>query len=644
MIRYKFLLFLILLPILTKSKNVHQNYPSSLEDDENAPLPFLDQVAQANTWKSQNRVISATYTGDPQTGRVDHANLVINVVPRTSVKPADVDLYASHTLANAKTAEEYVNKALEMKTKYDHTTPSSSFVKYDIYEAEKTKLVPVVSTPSHVTEPMSHKEDVSDMTKSASDFSEYSLDHPQEYVHQTTTTTYKHPALSTQFKDLDSSNSDYNHNYNYLSSIAHHNYDPYDSIKHINHDNRNNMDDVMRKLAGYPSKEDMIKYIERAVKKYLREFDLAGRLTSSPSSPLSGSSSAQAEIKTYYRFPSSTTASPIESTKLYNAGIHSEFFKPTKGSSSKPSYSTIKPFTFDYSPEGVDLTIPSKKRPKPLDLSALDVGQSWSHPPSAHASEPVVTYRKKKKPKIHMNSQTYQDINSLPYLPNRGLIYDEYSPFSTATSIIDHPSGNSHYSSHKDHPVGASISFGGHSHESKRHRHHGHGHHHSSHSHHHDHDEKSNFVPSIDIFDGGAEKNKFSFTDDFGPSTGAIWNPYNIDLNTLTRDSSGSGSSSTYAFDSYNPKFNNNPEDTFFDQYRFGVSDWDTDGYPSRQRGTIGSDMFTSGTAQRSKKVPSPNSKRAVTKLIPKPKQRAPKRITQSKEPDRDLMPPPAKI
>lgn len=447
-------------------------------------------------------------------GRVDHANLVINVVPRTNGKPADVDLYASHTLANAKTAEEYVNKALEMKNKYDHTTPSSSFVKYDVYEAEKTKLMPVVSTPSQVTEPMSHKEDVHDMTKSASEFAEYSLEHPQEYVHQTTTTTYKHPALSTQFKDLDSSNSDYNHNYNYLTSIAHHqNYDPYESIKHINHDNRNNMDDVMRKLSGYPSKEEMIKYIERAVKKYLKEMDLAGKLTASP---LSGSSSAQAEIKTYYRFPSSTTASPLETTKLYSAGIHSEFFKPSKGSSPKPSYSTIKPFTFDtYNPEGIDLTIPSKKRPKPLDLSALDVGQSWSHS-TAHASEPAVTYRKKKKPKLHLNSQTYQDINSLPYLPNRGLIYDEYSPYSTATSIIDHPSGSSHYSTHtKDHPVGASISFGGHSHESKRHRHHGHshghGHHHSSHSHHHDHDEKSNFVPSMQVVNGIPVTNPYKF-------------------------------------------------------------------------------------------------------------------------------------
>lgn len=41
---------------------------SSFEDDENAQSPHLDQIAQSSAWKSQNRVISATYSGDPQTG------------------------------------------------------------------------------------------------------------------------------------------------------------------------------------------------------------------------------------------------------------------------------------------------------------------------------------------------------------------------------------------------------------------------------------------------------------------------------------------------------------------------------------------------------------------------------------------------
>lgn len=108
-----------------------------------------------------------------------------------------------------------------------------------------------------------------------------------------------------------------------------------------------------------------------------------------------------------------------------------------------------------------------------------------------------------------------------------------------------------------------------------------------------------------------------------------------------SKDSSASGSS--YSYDTYNPKFNNDPEE-YFDNYR--LSDWDTD-YTHRQRGTIGSDMYSSGSSHRPKKLSSPptsNSKRAVTKIKPKPKPKNGKRLSQqSRELDRDLVPPPPK-
>lgn len=77
-----------------------------------------------------------------------------------------------------------------------------------------------------------------------------------------------------------------------------------------------------------------------------------------------------------------------------------------------------------------------------------------------------------------------------------------------------------------------------------------------------------------------------------------------------------------------------------FENYRFGVSDWETDFEAPRQRGTTGADMFGSGSSPRSKKVSQP--KRTVTKIIQKPKQRQPKQLP-NKEPDRDLAPPPLK-
>lgn len=399
-------------------------------------------------------------------------------------------------MANAKTAEEYVNKALDMKQKYEHSTPSSSFVKYDIYDSEKTKLMPIHTQENQhelnqqEAEGLTPKEDIADMTKSASEYSEY-IQHPAEYVAQTTTTTtYKHPEYSTNFKDLDPSNSDYNQHYM-------NNYDTFDSIRNINYDH-NSYNSALRKLAGYPSKEEMIKYIERAVKKYLREMTLNGKLSSS----LNSAPSAHAEVKTYYRFPSSTTVSPpIESTKMYSAGTHSEFFKPTKHSY-KHSY--VKPLTVDtYAPEGVDLTVRSKKRPKPIDLSALDVGQSWSHSSTLNNPEPIIPYRKPKKHKIHINTQTYHDINALPYVPNRGLLHEDYNPYSTATAYIDHSNGH-HHSSYKDHPVGASISFGGHAHNT----------HHGSYGNSDEPTHKAQFTPSMQVVNGIPVKNPYKFNMD----------------------------------------------------------------------------------------------------------------------------------
>lgn len=425
---------------------------------------------------------------------VDHSNLVINVKPRPNYKPADVDVYASQTLSNARTAEEYVNKALEMKQKYEYTTPSSSYVKYDIFEGEKTKRMPVQrheiqSEPMQPQrEPIAPKEDITDM--SVSEYSEFT--HHPEYVAQTaTTTTYKHPEYNTSYKDLEQPNSDYKPQF--MS-----NYDSFDSIGNINYDNPHSYRNALRKLSGYPSKEEMIRYIEKAVKKYLREMNLGGKLYSS----LNSAPSAHAEIETYHRFPSSTTPSPLfsEPTKLYSAGTHSEFFKTGKNSY-KQLYGTIKPFTVEtYNPEGVDLTVRSKKRPKPIDLSALDVGQSWSHTNTLTNPDPI-PYRNPKKQKIHINTQTYHDINALPYVPNRGLVHE----YSTATAHLDHSSGH-HHSSYKDHPVVASISFGEQPY----------GNHHGSYG---SNDEplashKPHFVPSMQVVNGVPVKNPYKFSMD----------------------------------------------------------------------------------------------------------------------------------
>lgn len=58
-----------LLPLLTKSKSVRSRRPIAIQTEEpEESQPILDQIALADTWKSPNKVISATYAGNPQTG------------------------------------------------------------------------------------------------------------------------------------------------------------------------------------------------------------------------------------------------------------------------------------------------------------------------------------------------------------------------------------------------------------------------------------------------------------------------------------------------------------------------------------------------------------------------------------------------
>lgn len=58
-----------LLPILTQSKNARPRRRPFLEPNASTQYPLLDQLALAdNTWEAPNKVISATYRGDPDTG------------------------------------------------------------------------------------------------------------------------------------------------------------------------------------------------------------------------------------------------------------------------------------------------------------------------------------------------------------------------------------------------------------------------------------------------------------------------------------------------------------------------------------------------------------------------------------------------
>lgn len=191
-------------------------------------------------------------------------------------------------------------------------------------------------------------------------------------------------------------------------------------------------------------KKELIKHIQHSVMKYMKELEAEGKFSPTPTR------TPPIEIKTYYRFPTSTPSSEEYSSqigkdhmkypKVYISSSEgpSEYFKdPPRATPSPATYhqsqstdssndlfpsTTMTPTSYHGEEESstphIDLTFRSKARPKPIDLAALDVGQSWSHDPELHAEHHSHSTRhKKNRPKklkqLNFNSQTYHDINSM---------------------------------------------------------------------------------------------------------------------------------------------------------------------------------------------------------------------------------------
>lgn len=386
----------------------------------------MDQIAQANTWQSPNRVISASYlrnadTGDidnlkhqsqtyfaKHSGHVNNANLMINLIPHHAQRHS-VDMAASETLSNAQTAAEYVTRALQMRKHLHDKAPHSSYVKYDIYEKEQTQLLrPTHGMNRRPTYNPNIKADA--ITQSSKIYEDY-----------------RKPGYLQDFGEGEYMYKESNHKFN----------DHYDSHSDDNYDNFNNF--KPSKVADIP-KEELIKHIEKSVVRYMKRLESEGNL------PKVSTPRPHTEIKTYYRIPKLNSQERIKDYTEYTS-TESELFQPAPTKyyktfkSPKNTYTTVStPYpeesytTVMSVTPNIDLTFRTKTRPKPIDLSALDVGQSWSH---------GVDNYPKAKPKLKFNSQTYQDINAMTYAPDRGLVQEESSytesdgyPYTTSTANV----------------------------------------------------------------------------------------------------------------------------------------------------------------------------------------------------------------
>lgn len=398
------------MPTISTSKTIKKRRRPSVDQQH----PILDQIAQANTWQSPNRVIAASYlrnanTGDidnskqhqqthiaKYSGHVNNANLMINLIPHQAQRHS-VDMAASETLSNAQTAAEYVTRALQMRKHLHDKPPHSSYVKYDIYEKEQTQHL----RPTHTTyrRPVTYKPNTkADAVTQESKIYE----------------DYRKPGYLQDFGEGEYMYRESNHKFNGHYDSSDDNYDTF------------RRDIRPLTVADIPKKE-LIKHIEKSVVRYMKSLESEVNL------PKASTPRPHTEIKTYYRIPKLNTQERIKDYTEYTS-TESELFKPaptkyfkTFKSPNKNTYTTVStPYpeesytTVMSVTPNIDLTFRTKSRPKPIDLSALDVGQSWSHGSS-------VDHYPKAKPKLKFNSQTYQDINAMTYTPDRGLIQGESS-------------------------------------------------------------------------------------------------------------------------------------------------------------------------------------------------------------------------
>ena len=409
-------------------------------------------------------------------GHVKHANVVVLSQPSPSTVPTQAEIASSNLLANSKSANEYFNRAVRISknfTTLSQPSPHSNYVKYDIYQnEEKQRLLPaaevqITSKPFNSSNKYENGDDL--ITRSSKHNDDVYRDR-RPHSHN-----LRESHGGGYRGTIDSS---YKPHY----AAASESYSTYDNFPYKSQVNKA-VDHILSASSDVP-KAEIIEHIKHAVMQYMKELEVEGKLYHLPSSTMQ----PHTEIKTYFRMPAATSTSSYDAELLYDhltngkakdydadyepapvAHKKSKHYPPLKASPAtlKESYST--PSSYGYSSESpeiaypsttesvaphIDITFRSKSRPKPLDLAALDVGQSWSHGTSTET-------RPKKGHKLHFNSQTYHDINSMGYPSNRGhgepagSYSDEfpYLPSSTAMPASFRDSAAS---------VGATISVGGH--------------------------------------------------------------------------------------------------------------------------------------------------------------------------------------
>lgn len=405
-----------------------------------------------------------------------NVNYVVTILPKKKLLPnnaADNLAAESSLLSDSGTAEEYVSKALGMRAQYSPTTnvPVSQFANYNLVEQQNFPAPVRVEGQNY--DPTKNKE------------IDYRRIRPAKMVKM----NEKHEAdESNQNKNVYQPNvnrqTDKNTKLKSSGHVATQNY----HIKKQNFDHQlpeTKEEDLKKHVftritapAIHIQKYEVLSQIDASVKKFMTEMlqkkkreedsKRIGSFYSSGFDPIFITSTPK--YKNERHKPHKlivTTMSPM----INSQESHIHVMHPTSAVKQMKFLNT----NYDSISSNVDLTIKNSNiHQKPLDLSALDVGQSWSHSTSFDHSSALKTLQgfdqtnalssPSHKPKIHFNQETYHEINSLPYKPDipayniessnpEHPIFNKYK-FPEPSSHIKVSTGGSSTS------VGATMSFG----------------------------------------------------------------------------------------------------------------------------------------------------------------------------------------
>lgn len=392
---------------------------------------------------------------------------------------------AESTLSDSVTVEEYVSKALGMRAQFSPTTkiPVSHFANYNLVEHQNLPI-PVRINGQNYDLPKI-KEEIDYRPIKPSKIMKINVNHQKDNESNQNTNFYqvnlnhqteKKTKVRTHITD------DYatgqNHIKNLVKATNFHSQFPEDEEKEFKKHVIKTID-----APANIQKSEVLSQIDASVKKFMiemlekkkREEDEKsfGNFYSSGFDPIFTTSKPKYDHEKYK--PILKTIVSTMSPLINSQESHFKVMHPSSAVKQmnlfKPNYGNVE----DLISSNVDLTIKnSRKRQKPIDLSTLDVGQSWSHSTSFDHSSALKNLQGfdqsnalsglRHKPKIHFSQETYHEINSLPYKPDipayniassnpEHIVYNKFI-FPEPSSHIKVSSGGSSTS------VGATMSFG----------------------------------------------------------------------------------------------------------------------------------------------------------------------------------------